>query len=303
MAKPEDKYSHTADKSEGSTHVKKYHARLHRKPNTAQRVEEDRDGFHDSIAAIFKADHAQTMAVTEAKKPGWEDAFVARRSATMRKVAEAMPKLFEQYPHLVSDDECEPRAMGTYKEREFRVVILNADKDLGFFTVALIFDPGQSTSPHTHKTLCYGVPYRGETEETVFDESGQVLHSVLRSDPSQIEVASPDGHGDLHAVGNPKTPKQKPSKSDVSIQIHLYDGHDLKALLENSELKPMILGKPGEKLSGASQSFEITGYPSPITGTRYSGKTDISLSGRKSSSHKDAISQPRSPDDPASIHL
>jgi predicted metal-dependent enzyme (double-stranded beta helix superfamily) len=268
----------TSTETAGGKHVGRYYrARLHRKPNTAQQVEEDRDGFHESIAAIFQADHTKTMAVLEEKKPGWEQAFVSRRSDTMRKVAETMPALFEKYPNLVSDDECEPRAAGTYKDRDFRVVILNADKELGFFTVALIFDPGQSTSPHTHKTLCYGVPYRGETEETVFDENGQVVHSVLRSKPDQIEVAHPEGDGDLHAVGNPKSPKEKPTRDDISIQIHLYDGHDLKALLENGEIKPMILGKPGEKLSGASKSFEITGYPSPVTGMRHTGETNISL--------------------------
>jgi predicted metal-dependent enzyme (double-stranded beta helix superfamily) len=303
MANAEDKYGADADKGIEGAHVKKQRARLHRKPASNQRVDEDRDGFHHDIARVFEADHASSMAILEEKKPGWEKAFIAQRSATMRKAAELMPAMFEKYPHLVSDEECAPRANGTYKERDFRVVILNADKELGFFTVALIFDPGQSTSPHTHKTLCYGVPYRGETEETVFDEQGRVVHSVLRSKPHEIEVASPDGDGDLHAVGNPKQPKHEPSRDDVSIQIHMYDGHDLQALLENGEIKPMILGNPGEKLSGARQSYEITGYPSPITGTRYSGKTDISLPDRKSTYHKDAVLKPQAPDDQPMISL
>lgn len=243
----------------------------------------DRQDFTAAIQAIYREDHARARKLLENKPGGWREAFVAQRKATMHKVAEKMPELFKRYPGFLSEEEYKPRDPSCFKsrpggavadgetfaDRDFRVVILNADKELGFFTVALVFDPGQCTSPHTHKTLCFGVPYKGRTVETVFDLDGKTPHhSIVRDRSDQIEIATPERDGDLHAVGNPEQPGDKPDIGKMAVQIHLYDGYDLRALLEDGVVKPMITGTPGEKLSGARQSFQIKGYPCPHTGMR-----------------------------------
>jgi predicted metal-dependent enzyme (double-stranded beta helix superfamily) len=231
----------------------------------------DRDEFHEEISEFFTADQNKVNTILEEKKPGWEKAFIDQREETMNKVAEAMQEMFKKYPRLLRDSEWEPRKAGSYRDREFRFVILNVDKELGFFTVALIFDPGQSTSPHSHKTLCVGVPYHGVTEETIFDPKTHAVVSRTRRDEShQIEHASPHEEFDLHAVGNPITPSKEspPNRENMAIQIHLYDGHDLKKLLDDGVIHPMITGMPGEKLSGTQSSYEIRGFPSPTTNMR-----------------------------------
>ncbi|MBP6943209.1 MAG: hypothetical protein KBB55_04165 [Candidatus Buchananbacteria bacterium] len=219
-----------------------------------------------TIKDVYRPFLAQQSEILERKESDWIEQFKQSRLQAMEALRKALPSVLQECPDLLKTEDWCPRISSQYKPRDFRSTLVVRDPISHVYLVSLILDPGQGSSPHEHNSPFFVHLYKGSSIEYTFDnnynETGCFEHKNGTTTPIH-------GYGfpeaDLHTVYNPHTLPHdgSPSTENMTVQLHLYDGFDHRALEEGSIVSLM----PAEKdfPSSVARSLPIEGHIDPVT--------------------------------------